>query len=252
MTKKINFDNVIKRVEKISIKANIIMQNRLIISLFLIVDGITFILNPNGSLSKMSRNIIILVLLAAFSILITNLSSKIKDIKTILISIVIMVIGIIIYIYPDLVSAYIQLILSVFIICNGLTNILKTLNLNKFSKYNKVIIEKYNNIINRKRSKQNKVQKEKFKDVNKNFNEGMERQKQKLIIPLKNIVNKTNEFSTLYIIANIASIILGITLLIFPNVSMVIWGIIFLYTGIPDLSVAIRMYYASDKNKEKI
>lgn len=252
MVKKTNFDSTIKKAEVILSKVNIIMQNRLIIALFLIIDGITFILNPNGSLAGMARNVIILVLLASFSILVANICSKTKDVKTIVISTVIIIIGIIIYIYPDLVSAYIQLILSAFIICNGVINIVKTLNLNKLSKYTKVITEKYNKIVNhRKVNKKNEERKEKFKDVNKNFNEGMERQKEKLITPLKSIVNKSSKFSALYITTNVASIILGIILIIFPDVSMTLWGIIFLYAGIPDLLVAIRTMDVSRKIKEK-
>ena len=85
MVKKTNFDSTIKKAEVILSKVNIIMQNRLIIALFLIIDGITFILNPNGSLAGMARNVIILVLLASFSILVANICSKTKDVKTIVI-----------------------------------------------------------------------------------------------------------------------------------------------------------------------
>ena len=250
MAKKINFDREIKKLENISNKINIIMKNNLIIALFLIVDGITFLLNPNGSLERMSRSIIILVLLASFSTLVANLSLKTKDIKTIIISIIIIIMGIIIYIYPNLVSAYIQLALSIFIIYIGLKNILSALNLNKISKYTQIIKERYNRIKKRKNKKKRK-QESKFKDVNKSFNEGMEKQKERLVNPLTNIVDKTGKFSVIYIIANCASIILGIILIIFPDVSMAIWGIIFLYTGIPDLVAAMRAINISSKIKNK-
>ena len=82
MPKKLDFDNTIKKVEGISGKVDIIMRNRLIIAFFLIVDGITFILNPNTTLPEMARNIILLILLAAFSVFITNLAAKTKDTKT--------------------------------------------------------------------------------------------------------------------------------------------------------------------------
>ena len=236
MPKKINSDSTMKKVEDVSNTVNIIMRNRLIIAIFLIVDGITFILNPNSSLEGMARNIILLVLLAAASILITNLFSKTKNVKTIVISIIILAIGIITYIYPDLVAAYIQLILSLFIIYNGLTNISAALNLGIVSKYTNIIKEKYT---------------EKFNDINKNFDEGMEQQAEKLINPIKNMLNKTNKASTLYIVINVASIILGLILLIFPNVSMVLWGGIFLYTGISDLLVAMSTMNITKKIKEK-
>ena len=158
--------------------------------------------------------------------------------------------GIIIYIYPSLVSAYIQLALSIFIIYTGLKNILNALNLNKISKYTQIIKEIYNKIKKRKNKKKRK-QESKFKDVNKSFNKGMEKQKERLVNPLTNIVDKTGKFSVIYIIANGASIILGIILIIFPDVSMAIWGIIFLYTGIPDLVAAMRAINISNKIRNK-
>ena len=72
-----------------------------------------------------------------------------------------------------------------------------------------------------------------------------------MITPLVNIVNKANKTSTLYIVANAASIVLGIILLIFPGVSMMMWGIIFLYTGIPNLLTAMKSMNLSKKIKEK-
>ena len=89
-------------------------------------------------------------------------------------------------------------------------------------------------------------------EVENNFNEGLEQQKAKLITPLKNILNKTNKSSKLYIITNIATIILGILLIIFPDVSMVVWGLIFLYTGFSDLFISIKTMGISSKIKEKI
>ena len=78
----------------------------------------------------------------------------------------------------------------------------------------------------------------------------MEQQKEKLITPLKNIVNKTTKSSLLYIVVNIASIILGIMLLIFPDVSMVVWGIIFLYAGFSDLLISMKTMNISEKIKK--
>ena len=238
MLKKLNFDSAIKKVENITNKADVIMRNKLIIAIFLIVDGITFILNPNASLAGMARNIIIIVLLASFSILITNICSKPRDMKSIIISAVIVLIGIITFIYPDLISAYIQVLFALFIIYDGVMNILNTLHFNKLSGYTQAIAEKFDKIINRK-------------NANKNFNEGIDEQKEKFINPLKNIVNKTNKSSVLYIITNIASIILGMLLLLFSNISIVVWGIIFIYTGISDLLVAMKTMDISKKIKEK-
>lgn len=238
MAKKLNFDNTIKKVENISNKVDIIMKNRLIIAIFLIVDGITFILNPSASLIGMTRNIIIFVLLASFSSLITNISSKTKDIKSIIISLITIILGIIIFIFPDVISAYIQVLFALFVIYDGVINILNTLRLNKLSGYTQVAVEKFENIIN-------------HKNVNKDFDEGTEEQKRRFINQIKDIVSKTSKFGILYIITNIASVILGVLLLMFSNISIIIWGVIFIYTGITDLMVAMRTMNISKKIKEK-
>ena len=239
MVKKLNFDDTIKKVEGVSNKINVIMRNKLIIAIFLIVDGITFIMNPNNSLAEMARNIIIIALLASFSTMITNIASKTKDIKSIIISIVITVILVILYIYPDIISAYIQIIFALFIIFEGLINIFNALNMNKLSKYTQGIAEKFDNVMSQKNDNQDDVYK------------GMEEQKDKIINPLKNIVGKTNTASILYIIINMASIILGVILIVFPNISMVVWGIIFIYTGFSDLLVSMKTMNISKKIKEK-
>lgn len=251
-TKKFDFDKTIKKVENISSKIDIIMRNGLVIAFFLIVDGITFILNPNTTLPEMARNIILLIIVAASSILITNLASKTRDKKTTIISMIIIVMGIIFYIYPDFISAYMQLLLALFIIYNGVANIANVSNSDKLLKYVQAITKKYNKITDHKEeSEKQKEQKAKFKEIDDNINEGLKQQKEKLVSPLANIVNKTSKSSALYIIANSASIILGIILLIFPDVSMVIWGIIFLYTGLPNLFAAIKTMNLSKKIKER-
>ncbi|MBR2766750.1 hypothetical protein IKD67_01550 [Candidatus Saccharibacteria bacterium] len=251
MPKKPNLDKTVKKVENLSNTVDVIMRNRLIVAIFLIVDGITFMLNPDTTLPEMARNIILLVLLAAISVFITNLASKTKDAKTIAISLVIIIVSIIFYIYPDIISAYMQLFLALFIIYDGLNNLANYFNLARLSKYTQALSRKYNKLINRKPKNVNKERQEKLKEIDNNINMGLEEQKEKLISPLKNIVNKSSKFSALYIIANAASIILGLILLIFPGVSMMVWGLIFLYTGLSNLFVAIKTMDLTNKLKQK-
>ena len=197
MAKKINFDKAAKKVEGIANTIDIIMRNRVIIAFFLVVDGITFLLNPDTTLAGMAKNIILLVLLATISVLITNLAAKTKDKRTIIISIAILIAGIVFYIYPDFIAAYIQLLLALFIIYEGATNIAGALNLTRLSRYTESIANKYNKIVNRKAINEEKqTRKEKFKEIDDNINTGLEEQAEKLINPLKNIVGKTSNSST--------------------------------------------------------
>ena len=253
MPKKPNFDNAIKKAENISNKIDIIMRNRLIIAFFLIVDGITFLLNPDTTLAGMAQNIILIIIFASFSVLIANLASKTKDIKTILISITIIIVSIIFYIYPDIIAAYMQLLLSLFIIYDSVSNIASTLHLQgKLVKYTNFVTQKYNKWVHRKAaSKEKASRREKFKEVDDNINAGLEEQANKLITPLKNLEKKSSKSSTLYIIVNITSIILGLVLLFYPGASMMVWGIIFLYAGFYNSIISIRTMNLSKKIKEK-
>ena len=100
----INFDEAKIKIEDMSNKINIIMRNRLIIAILLIVDGINFILNPNGSMRDMARGIAFVVLIGSFTLLITNLFSKNKSIKTIIISLFVIIVCAISIIYPNFIA----------------------------------------------------------------------------------------------------------------------------------------------------
>ena len=131
-------------------------------------------------------------------------------------------------------------------------NIAKAINSDKLLKFSKKLGKLFTTKTNHKNeSEEEKEQREKFKEIDNNINDGLVQQKEKLITPLVNIVNKTKKSSILFIFANVVSIILGIILLIFPDVSMMVWGIIFLYTGLPNLFAAIKSIQISKKLKEK-
>ena len=238
MMKKTDFDSTVKKVESLTNKADIIMRNRIIIAIFLIVDGLTFVLNPSASLTGLTRNIIIFVLIASFSTLIANLSAKVKDKKSIIVSIVIIIIGIIMFIYPDFIAAYVQILFALFIIYEGTMNIIKALNLNKLSGYTQAITKKIDKFA-------------KHKDSNSSFDEGFEEQKEKFMNPLKRMVGNTNKTSILYIVINAITVILGFSLLLFSNTSIIVCGIIFIYTGVSDLLFAMKAMNISKKIKEK-
>ena len=252
-SKKLDFDDTMKKVEGISNKVDIIMRNRLIIAFFLIVDGITFILNPDTTLSGMAQNIILIVIFASLSVLIANLATKVKDIRTIVITLIIVLLAIFFYFNPDFIAGYIQLILSLFIIYNGASNIFSALHWNdKLAKYTGAITSKYHKLTHRKKpAKKSKVQKEKFKEIDDNLNAELEAQEKKLLSPFAKMVDKSRKSSALYIVTNSASVIFGIILLVYPGVSMTIWGIIFLYTGISNFIIGARTMNLTKKIKGK-
>ena len=249
---KSNFDKTIKKVEGLSNKVDIIMRNRLIIAFFLIVDGITFLLNPDTTLNGMAQNIILILILAAASVLISNLAAKVKDVRTIVITLIIIILAIIFYFFPDLIASYIQLLLALFIIYDGLVNLANALHLDWMSRFTAAVANTYNKVTTRKpKSKEKQAKREKFKEIDTNINTSLEEQGAKMMDPLKNFVNKSSKSSILYIFTNSATVILGIVLLVYPGASMMIWGLIFLYTGFSNLLNGMRSMNLSRMLKEK-
>lgn len=238
MKVKMDFNKVRNKIENIANKVDIIMRNRLIIAIFLIVDGINFILKPNSSMHDMARSVALFVFLASGTLLITNITSSKKDKKSIIMSIIIIAMCISFYIFPTVISIYLKLILAFLIIFNGVINILNCLKLDKVSAF---ITEKENTI-------KNIVHK---KELNKDFENGINEQTEKLMNPLDNVINKTSKKTWIYVIVNIISIILGVLLLIKPDVTMVVWGVIFIYTGLSDFIMVAKSMNISKKIKEK-
>lgn len=252
MAKKIDFDETAKKIEGVANTVDIIMKNRLIIAVFLIVDGITFLQNPDTTLNGMAQNIILLALLATFTVFITSVASKVKDVRTIVISALILVVGGVFYFFPDLIAAYIQVALALFIIYDGVKNIANTLHLSKLSGYTQKIADKYEKIAHRKaKDAAKQAEREKFKEVDDSLDNGLNEQAKKLMSPLENIVNKTSKFSWLYIAANVTTVVLGLVLLIYPSASMMVWGLIFLYTGITNFVASVKSMGLAKKLREK-
>lgn len=237
MRKKITLEKLFKKIEKFAEKAKVLMQNRLVIAIFLIVDGITIVFNPNAPLTRIARSVILIIILSAISSLMSELYAKKKNIISIIKSLILLIVSVTTYLYPDFISAYMQLLLSIYIIYVGLSNILGILHLNRFTDFIDRLSKKYDNISNQKK-------------LSRDIDKQMTLQGNKYIKPLQKLLNKAKNSSVIYIIVNILTIVLGILLLV-SSFSMFVWGIIFLYTGISDLIIVVKAMNLSDDIKEK-
>lgn len=238
-------DSTAKKIESLTGAVDVISRNRLVIAILLIVDGVTFLSNPDATLTGMAQGIILVLLLATLSIFFTAIFSKTKDIKTIIISAIVLILGACFYFYPDYIATYIQLLLSLFIIYNGLANISHVLNLRILNRVTGLFGKLFSS------NKKSKARDAKFKEVDDGINREMEQQANKLFSPFKSILKESGKSSAFFIIVNVISIIFGIVLLIAPSVSMSIWGLIFLYTGISSFVVAARATNLTQKIRER-
>ncbi len=238
MAKVIDFDEAKKKVEDMSNKINILMSNRLIIAILLIVDGINFILNPNGSMRDLARGVAFVVLLGSFSLLITNLFSKNKNIKTLVISLLVVILSIISIIFPTAIASYIKFILALIIIFNGILNVLNILKLDKLKLYTFYFEKQLKGFIH-------------DANISQEFEEGVKEQTDRIVSSVNGVIKKSNKNSYFSLIVNIVSIILGILLFVLPNVTIITFGLIFIYTGILDFAFVFKSKNIAKKIKDK-
>ena len=256
-TKKLDLEKTAEKAEGIINNVTAIMQSGLIIAFFLIIDGITFILNPENTLRGMAQNIILIVVLAVASIFLSSIFAKPRNRKTIIISLLVLITAIIFWIFPDLIAAYLWLALSLLIIGNGLFNIANLLKFTeKISKFTRPLKEKITRIKEKRNTKKSKTlltesDRKQFKGVDRDLNKGLEEQATKLLNPFQNMVKKSSKSAVLFIIANAISVIFGLVLLIYPDTSITLWGVIFLYTGLTSFIAGLKAMQIFTKIKEK-
>ena len=230
-------ERISKSINYTTEKINTIMKSRLIISGLMIVDGFNFIMYPNRSLRGMAQSVAISTFLASGAMLITNIRNKEKNVKNLVLSIIMIALSVVIFIFPDPFEINMRAILAAFIILNGLINIFNVKKLDKLSTNLSSAEDKLKNRFEQKNAK--------------TYNKGVVLdQSARLLTPLTNFIEKANEKYYLYLILNIISVALGILLLTKDNITIIVCGGILIYTGIFDLLLALRSRRLSKKNQE--
>ena len=133
----------------------------------------------------------------------------------------------------------IRILLAFFIILNGLINIFNIIKLDKVSSYI---------------SKAEEELKEKFEDdgTDKDYNrDAIIKEVEKVINPVNNFIKKTNENSILYFILNIISIVLGLFLFTNQNITLIVCGVILIFTGLSDMIMYLKSNKSSKTNEKK-
>ncbi|MBR3324550.1 MAG: DUF308 domain-containing protein [Clostridia bacterium] len=227
-----------EKIQETSSKIDIIMRNRLIIAGLLIIDGINFLIFKDESLIGMSLTIAFLVSFASITSLIANFKSKKIDIKSAIVSFMALGLCIFTAYFPEVTATYLKFILSVFIITNGVINTLNILRFNKIS----------SQIINTKNNMESKI---KEKRKNSDIEKEVRTQTDKITNIMNDIVDRTSKIPYLYLIINVISIILGIWLFVNPDITVTIWGLIFVYTGLSNFVLAAKSMNLSAKIRDR-
>ena len=228
---------IIEKIENIINQLGCMMSSRLFIALFMIIDGISFMINPKSTMRSMAQTVALCAFIASSGILITTIKTDKRNIKTIIMTILMMIICVFVFINPKFFAQNLRILLAIFIILNGLINIFNILKLDKISS-NLTYTE--NQLKNK--FTEGKKQKEFDKEV-------ILTQTGRLVNPVINFIEQASGNTILYLMLNIISVILGIFVFIADDVSFLICGIILIYTGIFDLLIFIRAKNLSRKAK---
>ena len=237
--KKINKENISKNIDFTSKKIDIILHSKLILAAFMILDGISFIMYPDNSMNGMAQTVASCAFIAAGAIIISYIKAEKRDIKTLTLPILMLVISAIIFLFPKPFAMNLRLIIAIFIILNGLINIFK--------------IKKLDNVSASLSFAENKIKGklDKGAEAESDNSKVTIGQTARLLDPLSNFIEKANKKYYLYLILNIISIFLGILLFTSDNITIVVCGVILLYTGSFDLLMYIRSRILEKMNKEK-
>ena len=227
---------ITEKIEDTSKKIDSIMHNRLIIAIFMILDGINFILNPVQSVEMMAQTIACFAFIASGASLITNIKNR--DTKSIIFAIAMIIISICTFVFPKVFALNLRGLIGIFIIINGLINIFNIIKLDKVS----------TQLLNTENKRKDKFDNN---ETDQSFNKGVIlEQTGKVINPINNVIEKSsNKSSVLYFALNVLSIILGLFLFTSKNVTLVVCGLILIYSGSFDLLMFIKSYKLS-KNKK--
>ena len=229
--KTIDPEKIMRTVERIS-------QNRFIIAIFLVIDGFVFLLNPAESVENMGRAIATSMVFAAGAMIIAKIVAKERFVHF-LPALILLAAGVLMYFYPTFLSAYFRLLLALFIVINGTINLLDILGLTQAREFVTALKDKAEKFFSRIKSPQA-------------IEEGMEGEAGKILNPLDKIISESNRHKAVYFTINLLAVILGVMLLVRPNLSITIFGLIMIYAGSSNLVMAFRTWKISKDLRDKV
>ena len=224
-------------IEKITHRVEQVVQNRLIIAILLIVDGVVFLMNPGKTVEEMGRAIAISMALAAAAMVITRIAAKERFVRFLPVLILLAAAGLM-YFFPAFLSGCFRIILALLIIINGIVNLFNILGVN----YSQGVFGTVEGTV---RTAASKVKR------SKELEEGIQEQTKKYLRPIHQIVSETKGHKTVFIVTNILSVILGVLMLAKPDLSISIFGAIFIYVGFSDFLLAFRAKKIAEKLRDK-
>lgn len=247
-----------KRISKIEFKDRIdqtfnwidlLMRNKTVIAVMLLIDGITFVFNPNVGVNGLARGVAFSVIIAAVTILFAAIFEDKKTKKTAITigsASVAILISILVFIWPEVPAAILTYLLAFLIIYNGSSNVFQAFRLEKLIARRKKNEERINHI-------EQELSGNLYKDeIAVSIKEGINEQFSRRLDPVNELKNRFSLHSKLEIIIDILSVVLGVLILVFPGLFgrqlMRICGFAMFIAAANNLWITIHAY----NNKRKV
>lgn len=230
--KKITID-----IEKTALMVERISRNRLILAIALVVDGVLFLLNPGQTVEGMGRAIAITMMLAAGTLIITKISVK-EPFVRFLPALILLAAGGLLWFFPEKLSASFRFLLALLIIINGIVNLMSILGLSHTQDILATLDEKARKAFSRIKNSED-------------LENGLQEQTRRYMRPLHQVVSESEGHKAGSVVINLLSVILGVLLLVKADISITIFGIIFIYVGISDFLLAFKTRKISEKLRDK-
>ena len=211
-----------KRISKIEFKDRIdqtfdwidlLMRNRTVIAILLLIDGITFVFNPNVGVNGLARGVAFTVVIAAVTILFSAIYEEKKTKKTVITicsSSIAIILSAVVYIWPKYPATVLTYLLALVIIYNGVSNIIQAFRLEKLIARQKTASVKINRI-------EKEIGSNLAKDeIAQSIKQGIDEQISKRLDPVNALKNKFSFHSKVEIVIDMIAVVAGIMILVFP------------------------------------
>lgn len=233
------------RIERIVSWINRLMRNKTVIALLLLVDGIMFIVNPQGGITGLGQGVAFSVLAAAAAILVAALPEKPKTRRTklsICASLCAAAVSAVFYFWPDVLSSVLVYLLALFLISNGISNMLHKLKLDDLIGGENAWMKKKSLLERGIRGKSAETQ------LAESIEQGIQEQFAHKLNPLKKVISQLRLSTALSLIVDLASIAAGVLILFQRDQGgtefMRICGIGMIIAAVSDLWIILQAWLA--------
>jgi uncharacterized membrane protein HdeD (DUF308 family) len=224
-------------IEKAAHTVEQISKNRLILAILLVVDGIIFLINPGQPVEGMGRAVATSIMIAAGALIISKIAAKERFVNF-LPALILLAAGALMYFFPHVFSAYFRIIIALFITINGVVNLSGVLGLGRVHGFLVTFNSKASDLSSKVKTPEE-------------LNNGFDGQAEKYMRPLHKIVSESQGNKAVFFATNLLSVILGVLLLVKPDLSITIFGVIFIFVGVNDFLLAFRTRKISEKLRDK-